>query len=284
MIDIPDALARFGRPEYTGENRCIPCTVLNVAIAAALATAIGVVVSPPVGALALVASLVIVLLRGYLIPGTPTLTRRYLPERVLEAFGKSPASGPMVETVTPAELTRVLTAAGVATDRGGAVRLTPAFRTRWNERLSSDGAADPSAAAVRSTLGVDEVERVGDASFELEGRRRVQWESTAALTADVAAAAELRSRLDGWDALDADERRDALTGLRLLRADCPICGGPTPATTERLEHCCRQPRVAVRAACEACDRLLVDLVVSASSAAPWLELAGATETHLEVDD
>ncbi|WP_121742109.1 hypothetical protein [Natronorubrum halophilum] len=283
MIDVPDALSRLEQPEYTGENRCRPCTVVNVAIALALAVVIGGAGSALAGAIALGAFLTIIALRGYLIPGTPALTRRYLPERVLEAVGKSAASGPTIETLTPVELTRVLTAAGVASDRGGAVRLTSAFRTRWNERLSSDGADDPDAVAVGSALGVDEIERVGDASFELEGRRQVRWESTAALAADVAAATELRSRLDGWDALGADERRDALTGLRLLRADCPVCGGPISSTVERLEHCCRQPRVAVRATCEACDRPVVDLVVSESNAEPWLELAGVPETHLEAE-
>ncbi len=224
MFDLPDALARLEQSEYTGENRCYPCTAVNVALSLALATGIGAAVSPPVGVLALGVSLALVRFRGYLVPGTPTLTRRYLPERVLERFGKSPTSEPTAETVTPAELERVLTAAG---------------------------------------------------TFELEGRRRVRWESAAALAADAAAAAELESRIDGWNRLEADERRDLLTGLRLLRDRCPACGGLVTVTTERLEHCCRRPRTAVRAACDECGGTLVDFSVAESRATPWLELTGA---------
>ncbi|MDS0477663.1 hypothetical protein [Natrinema sp. 1APR25-10V2] len=275
MFDLPDAFARLEQPEYTGENRCYPCTAVNVALSLALAAGIGAAVSPPVGMLALGVSLALVRFRGYLVPGTPTLTRRYLPERVLERFGKLPTSEPTVETVTPAGLERVLTAAGIATDGTDGLRLTPSFRTRWDDRLSSDGTADPGASAVRSALGVDEVDRLGDASFELEGRRRVRWESTAALAADAAAAAELEGRIDGWDRLEADERRDILTGLRLLRDHCPACGGPVTATTERLGHCCRRPRIAVLAVCDECGGTLVDFSVAESRATPWLELAGA---------
>ena len=35
-----DVLDTFRQPEYTGDNRCIPCTVVNVAIAAVLAALI----------------------------------------------------------------------------------------------------------------------------------------------------------------------------------------------------------------------------------------------------
>ena len=74
-------------PEHTGENRCVPCTVVNVVISAAVALVVGV---------ALAVCLAAVYLRGYLVPGTPTLTTRYLPDRVLALFDKGPrvAGGP----------------------------------------------------------------------------------------------------------------------------------------------------------------------------------------------
>lgn len=77
------------RPEYTGENRCLPCTVVNVLIA----TVLGAVVSKRsrLGGAAVVAvSLASIYLRGYLVPGTPELTKRYLPRAVLRWFGKEP--------------------------------------------------------------------------------------------------------------------------------------------------------------------------------------------------
>lgn len=281
MIDSPDTLARLEKalallrqPAYTGDDRCLPCTVVNVVMALALATGIGIAAGTLLGAIAFTASLGLIYLRGYLIPGTPTITRRYFPDRALEFFGKSPQRGPTIETVTPAELASVLTAADVATDRGGSIGVTPDFQQRWDERLSSDGAAEPSANGVGETLGADEVERLDDAAFVLDGQRRVRWESTAALAADVAAAPELRTRIGGWETLDVDERRDLLTGVRLVRERCPACGDAVTTTVERLEHCCRRPRVGIRSVCEGCERPLVELVVSESSADHWLELVG----------
>ena len=80
---------RIREPEYTGENRCVPCTVLNVVLAVAL-TAATAVFGPVVAAVVLVASLGSIYYRGYLVPGTPELTKRYLPDRVLRLFGKAP--------------------------------------------------------------------------------------------------------------------------------------------------------------------------------------------------
>jgi len=104
-VSIPRTLVeRLGRPEYTGENRCLPCTVLNAAIAVGAAALLS-RRSRPAGGAALLAALGLIYLRGYLVPGTPTLTRRYLPESVLAAFGKRPVEGDV-----PAEMRQVAAA------------------------------------------------------------------------------------------------------------------------------------------------------------------------------
>ena len=77
------------REEHTGENRCLPCTVVNVAIAVALAGVLA-FVALELAVLVFLASLLAIYLRGYLVPGTPTLTKRYLPHRVLAMFDKHP--------------------------------------------------------------------------------------------------------------------------------------------------------------------------------------------------
>ncbi|MFU8866600.1 hypothetical protein [Natronococcus sp.] len=79
---------RLRKPEYTGENRCTPCTVLNLAIAGAIGAAVA-RRSRLAGAAVVGASAAAIYLRGYLVPGTPELTKRYLPERVLRLFGKT---------------------------------------------------------------------------------------------------------------------------------------------------------------------------------------------------
>ncbi|WP_226482623.1 hypothetical protein [Natrinema amylolyticum] len=86
QLDVVDDLKQ---PEYTGENRCEPCTVLNLLIAAVVGSVIA-RKSRLGGALAVGASIALIYLRGYLVPGTPTLTKRYLPPAVLRWFGKEP--------------------------------------------------------------------------------------------------------------------------------------------------------------------------------------------------
>lgn len=75
------------QPEYTGENRCPPCTVVNLLIAIVLGWLLS-KRSKLAGTIALVCSIVLIYLRGYLVPGTPELTKRYLPPTVLRWFGK----------------------------------------------------------------------------------------------------------------------------------------------------------------------------------------------------
>jgi hypothetical protein len=77
------------RPEHTGKNRCLPCTVVNAAIGIVFGALLS-RKSKPAGVVAIVGSAVLIYLRGYLIPGTPKLTKRYLPAAVLRWFGKSP--------------------------------------------------------------------------------------------------------------------------------------------------------------------------------------------------
>ena len=305
MIDRIDVLERLSRPEYTGDNRCLPCTVVNVALAAAIASVLSLAVTPVVGVAALGVFLAAIWLRGYLIPGTPPLTRRYFPEWLLAAFGKA-VDRPTVE-IESADLEAALeslAAGGVVTERDeGGVRPTADFRDRWDDRLEAFRAETPAADSATDETAAEtstdpdwhppdaddvaamydaEVERRG-AAFELEGSKRLRWESDAALAADVAADRELRTRLEGWAALDPDDRGDVLVGLRLLRERCPTpgCEGRLSRDVERLEHCCRRPAVGLESACETCGRSIASLAVSPEN--PLLEWLPARETRRAVD-
>jgi hypothetical protein len=89
MMDLRGVLDTLGQPEYTGENRCLPCTALNLAVAVGVAVVVGRRRRAVAGAWLAVA-VALIALRGYLVPGTPELTKRYLPDRVLAWFGKDP--------------------------------------------------------------------------------------------------------------------------------------------------------------------------------------------------
>lgn len=92
--DITPVIERLRRPEYTGRNRCTPCTVVNVVLTLGADGALA-LVSLPLGAVSLMAGLGAVYLRGYLVPGTPTLTKRDLPERALRYFEHD--TGPLAD-------------------------------------------------------------------------------------------------------------------------------------------------------------------------------------------
>src|SRR6056297_2842545 len=77
------------RPEYTGSNRCLPCTAINFLLTGLIGGLIA-LRSRPVAALFVFLALASIAFRGYLIPGTPRLTKRYLPDWVLAWFGKHP--------------------------------------------------------------------------------------------------------------------------------------------------------------------------------------------------
>ncbi|WP_094590945.1 hypothetical protein [Halorubrum sp. Hd13] len=274
---------RLRRPEYTGENRCLPCTALNVALAVVAAVAVGAgglvagasrVAAVGAGGVVFAVALAAIALRGYLIPGTPAITRRYFPNRVLDAFGKGEADRPVLESVDDEAVVATLSRAGVLTEDGDALGLTDEFRAAVGDGVDS---GNPDAEGVRAALRADEVDALGPTSFEVDGEGIERWVSTEAVAVDVALAAELDDRLDGWADLNRGDRRDVLTGLRLRVERCPACDSRAETTVERLDHCCRRPHVAVQSACRECDALLGDHVVPASAADTWIERVDGAE-------
>jgi len=131
----PRGLEQLRRPEYTGENRCLPCTAVNVGIAAVLAAAIGWTVAAELGALVFLAALAAIWLRGYLVPGTPELTKRYLPERVLRLFGKGRDPGP--PAAIDAESYLLAAEVLIETPDGSDLAFAPEFESAWRTHLAA---------------------------------------------------------------------------------------------------------------------------------------------------
>jgi len=252
------ALARLKDPAYTGANRCLPCTAVNAVIAVALAVALA-AWWLPAGAAALALSAGAIYFRGYLVPGTPTLTKRYLPRRVLSWFGKAPAETDTSDSEV--DVAQRLLAAGLLRDGGDDLYLVDEARAAWRERM----------AAVRDReLGPDDVATVlaGAADLDLRsfdeawiatsGRTTVgRWESRAALIADVAGADLLADRLPAWDSADPGTRGELLGGLRLFLDRCPECDGAVSLGAETVESCCAE-RDVVAVRCESCGARLLE--------------------------
>jgi RNase P subunit RPR2 len=249
------------QPEYVGANRCLPCTVVNVAIGALLGLGVS-LLAPLAGFVVIGLSLVTIYLRGYLVPGTPELTKRYLPARVLRWFGKDPdiPGVPEPETADTFDPERLLA-------DGGAIGpcpeiddlcLKPSFRDAWQNRIERVGDQDPGpeelVTAIDGSGGVLDAKRVTDGSVLgiIDQAAVGRWLSNAAITADVAATDVLPEYVSVWESLSAGERIELLAACRLLLTTCPICDAPVELTQESIDSCCRDSYDVVRTTCVEC--------------------------------
>jgi hypothetical protein len=231
-------------------------------------------VSIPAGVVALVVAAALIALRGYLVPGTPTLTERYFPRSVLRWFGKDPAAdlGDGVgsddgDGMLDPEAAAALQTAGILVecDTRDDLCLSDDFREEWRERVEAVKATDDRAGALAAVLGlpadqVDLTERQGVFFAHVDGAQLGQWYSEAALLAGIAAGQALEGRLDGWRDLETTQRGDILVSLRLFLDWCPACGGPAAAekvTTERAGRggCCFSTTV-LEVSCQRCEATL----------------------------
>jgi hypothetical protein len=263
------------RPEYTGENRCLPCTIVNLVLAGALAGTVAVLSVPAGVALAGVA-VTLIYLRGYLIPGTPELTKRYLPGQVRDAFGAHRSKGQTTGTVDPGV---VLVAAGALVDspESSDASMEPVFAARLGVRTRELRRGDPGQRRreLASLLDVptDDVAIVptGSGRTVLLGEERLgTWESPAALDTDLAAMALLREQSDIWDRFDVGVWSEIAGTLRLFVETCPDCDGTVALDEVTVESCCSSQRV-VAATCEDCGVRMLELSLSAD------ELAAAAD-------
>ncbi|MFB6119658.1 MAG: hypothetical protein ABEJ68_00900 [Halobacteriaceae archaeon] len=253
------ALGRLKDPAYTGPNRCLPCTAVNLVIALALGAAVA-VWWLPAGAGVLAISALAIYFRGYLVPGTPTLTKRYLPRRVLSWFGKAPAEGP-AETDADVDVGRHLLSAGLLRDGGDDLYLTDAARDQWWGRIETirDRDVEPEDVARVLTEDVDlDLQSHGSAWVATANGRPVgRWESRAALLADVAGAELLADHLPAWETANPAVRGEFLGGLRLFLERCPSCDGTVSLGTETVESCCAEREV-VAVTCDDCGARLLE--------------------------
>ena len=254
-----DVLTGLRRPEYTGENRCLPCTAVNLVLAAALA-AVAALVSLPLGVAVAGGSLASIYLRGYLVPGTPELTKRYLPERVLGWFGKDDTLSPIVDVDFDA--VAFLDRAAVVVDAGDDVALAPVFERRFDDAALALDTEAAMAAASADLLGVDP-ERVSFASDSgswrvlVDGSILGRWESKVAFVADLAAHRTLSAWTDDWATVPGAARGRTLSAVRACLETCPACAGEIRLGTETVRSCCREYEV-VAATCTGCDARLFE--------------------------
>lgn len=255
---------RLRQPEYTGEKRCIPCTSVNITLAAVGSTLLAKLTSRRLGTTAFGASLGIIYLRGYLVPGTPTITKRHLPEWILRGFNKDVNS--ILDDTIEIDPERVLLNAGAVKhcEEGTDLCLTDDFRKAWLEQIQTVDTDHLDEDSLALTLGVSTrdnilIDKQSDAFVAYTDNSIIsQWGSRAAAIADVAAAAEIKKRIPDWSTLTPAETARVLMSLRIFIEQCPDCGGPVRVDKDIVESCCRSYDV-VASSCQKCDSRLFEI-------------------------
>lgn len=291
-------LFRFRQSEYTGDNRCLPCTALNVTITGILSIVGGYVWAIAVGPYAWVAGTVVfaaglttIWLRGYIVPGTPDLTKQYFPDWLLRRFGKGSVIGPTTSGIqtedagesvsrdadttqdpsddapAPEEVDAeaLLVSAGVVApcEQRDDLCLDEGFRRGWYDRMQTVRDEE----GERDDLARELDEDPEEITFEDHDNGFVarnssgtlgQWESRGAFVADLAAARELTQWIDDWDERAVSVRSQLLSGLRIFLDSCPDCEGRVVTDTETVESCCSSREI-LAAHCEDCDARMLEI-------------------------
>ncbi|WP_158059094.1 hypothetical protein [Halorussus halophilus] len=260
-------VGRFRQPEYTGENRCTPCTIVNVVIAAVGSAVVSVFATPLVGLPVFGVSLLAIYLRGYLVPGTPSFTKQYFPDWLLKKFDKHETAAPEIDDEEEREPEEVLAEAGAVgpCEEMDDLCLDDSFRAEWFDNMDAIEANGTEKTELANVLDVDEENLSFDEHDEAlvaqyDGGRLGQWESRAALVADLAAAKALKPRYDDWDRLTVTNQSRVLSGLRIFLDACPDpdCRGDIAMEQETVESCCRTMDV-VAVSCDDCGSRLLEV-------------------------
>lgn len=264
-------LAALRRPEYTGDNRCWPCTALNVAILLGGCLVL-MAFSPLVAVLTALVGGAVIWTRGYLLPYTPEIAPTFaswLPfdgptSGQRDRSTRASLSGTNDEELGE-ELVLELLDAGILVEDGELLRLDEEFRSLWRAEMETIRELDTPALveAIEATAPMPvEVEVLGEDRMQLVLTGPGGDEEWLALPIAVAEVAAARSIERVAPRLSEQLRSAAIRPLRAFLEECPLC--ETPVIETSPNHCCggvRDPSTAPDAvlACPDCDRRLYTL-------------------------
>lgn len=250
---------RFRVEEYTGENRCPACTVLNLSVAAFGSILLG-MYSISAGATLFAFSVILIYFRGYLIPKTPTITKQYFPPWLLALFDKEPAHTRIpIEHSTDSET--FLREAGVLTEceETEDICLEESFRREW-EATIEDIRETGLKTAIADSFDIDktkiEVTHPNNSSSNIRVTHDEEmigtWDAEPLLIVDLASYLVLQRRITNWDELPDGGKNRATAALRTFLARCPVCEDLIVEEEEEIETCCRS-KIQMKGLCPSCN-------------------------------
>jgi hypothetical protein len=226
--------------------------------------------SPLLAGVFLTVGILLIAFVGYLVPGTPYLTRRFFPKRVLAWFGKEPPETP-VEHVEEIEndpedggdIDRLVRVGALSTVEDDSFVLGEQFEERWRSNIDDLRNDERGQREVFADIvGVDPsevhfepIEETGAFSVRIGENDVSQWMSRAAFVADIAANEVLSTIDQGWENLSLQDRHRLLMGLRQFLEACPLCDGALVEENEATESCCWSIN-AITARCDDCGSRL----------------------------
>lgn len=248
-------------PRYTGENRCWPCTVLNLGLVALVGGGVALAWNNVVASIVLASGTAAITLRGYAVPGTPQLTGR-LPDRVLKQFGKESGS------ISPnADSVRSVQDLGLLEPGDDTIRLVESVREEY-ERRARDLVSDREhleAAVVRTFAEVEEVSvnrsLGGDENWfakDSDGDLVLKWEARPVVAMDIAAETVLAERVPSWSEYGPNHRSKSRALLRRGSRTCPACGSDFEPDSRSEVVCCGGRSLVGTLRCPACSYAVVD--------------------------
>ncbi|WP_331233511.1 hypothetical protein [Natronorarus salvus] len=250
-------------PGYVGENRCLPCTAVNLALVAVAALALA--RRSRVGALSVgLLGTALVWTRGYIVPYTPRFAPWLVSFLPVDPFHRESGPG-SIGALDDADGEAVLAAlaeAGVVRLGEDRVTLDPAFEEHWVAEmgalrsLSDRALADELAGDLDGVDGVEVLSVAGDVRFAL-GERGLPGTFVSRPVA-IAELAAIRTLGRVAPTIEESTRAAATRPLRGFLERCPAC---ECSLSERpVTGCCggRDPRSLPEAevVCPACDRRL----------------------------
>ena len=257
---------RLRRPEYTGENRCLPCTVVNLVLVgiAALAVARR---SRPVGLAVGAVGAGLVWTRGYVVPSTPRFAPRLVSLLPVDPFRHGDETGSLgdLDGVDGEAVLAGLSREGIVGFAEDRVTLDPTFEERWGRemgalrRLSDRALADELGEGLDGVSEVEVLSVAGHTRFALgEDGTPGTFLSRPVAIAELGA---IRALHRSAPTLDPGVRTAATRPLRGFLERCPAC--ESPLEEREVRGCCggRDPRdlPAAEVVCPDCDRRLFTL-------------------------